>query len=1318
MKKNLVIVILCCLIQQLQAQIVGGKTYRIESVASSGKSFFVKNSSQDNAADVVLWTDTNVPSQQWTAILNDDGSFTFQNVYSGLYLTRKGIVTSSSLVNQTTLGTLSSAKWVVGAVPGLTDQYQLIQTNATSSYCLTVLGSTDGSNIGLSTTQADGSSTQQLWKFVEVDPITQLTTSVREQVMNGWTAQFLRPHDVNYSFGDGGGWGDAEMLETMLDAYETSGKKEYLDIFTKAFNYFRLNVGDDWLKLVYNSSYKWFGQDFNDDVMWMIIASARAAKLTGITTYSNLAKRNFDAIYNRALNQWGMLRWAEQSGNVNGTNACINGPAEVAACYIAMITGDESYFDKARKLYANQRRYLFNAATGKVYDSFTWDASTNQPSSYNYWSSTYNQGTMLGAAVMLYKHYGDEMYKQDADRLIDFSVKNLCDANGIISVCQVVDGDLCGFKGILMRYVRKYIIDMNKPSYVSWMQKNAMRAFSNMNSKNIISSAWLTKSNEDFTFGDKTFNKQPFGCSTAVSAMFNAPLDANRIIKSAYEPIRADEFNYLMGVYLNSSTSGFGNYEISNVRNGYTVGYHWVDFGTRPATSVSFDVSELGSSGYQCAIEVHLDSINGPTIGVASIPNTAGWKTVTTSIAPTDGLHHIYLKFINKTNSFAVNSFSLAGMRFGSDQLALSGDITDNGGQMTASQSVAYLANLSDNHLTSMTTVDNFTGQASFEYNAQTPVFLKGYAIGSGWDDPSTDPKNWMLQGSNDRVSWTTLDTQEAQTFNSRCLNKGIAVQSNTAYQYFRLLVTGNNGADKLCLSEWQLFGTNIFAHDITADGGTTQPEYTALIDKNETTTAMTQSGTAITVNYQAKGRYVLSSYSLTGMNANAAENPSSWKLLGSVDGTNWTIVDSRTNEDFRFDRSTQFYQVNTQAAYSYFRLQVNGNHGGANTAFSELQLFGSLQADRIFYNDITKNGGQITASNGAEGAALDPLIDNDAATVSTLPFNGEAWVQYQTPIPATVKGYSICIGYDDAKNPRVWALQGSNDGTTWTLLHQGSVYTAIAKGTVRTYSITNSSKYTYYRLLVKQLSNSSSTEVVLGEFELHGLAVAPQDLTVSNGYKTALIPGKISAEVADMAFDKSEATKYCFSFYGSCWLNYQAPTAIKCNLYSITTANDDAARDPQDWKLLGSNDGYTWKVLDERTNQSFYDRMTTQYYSFNNSESFTQYRLQIETNHGSDLGQLSEWQLFYSDAIATDVKDIQLEDFDIKAYPNPVVDLLNIVLPANGLVQVFDSQGQLVKRQSAQKGTSQLSFAELKRGLYLVKVNCDSRSKTIKIVK
>ena len=39
-------------------------------------------------------------------------------------------------------------------------------------------------------------------------------------------------------------------------------------------------------------------------------------------------------------------------------------------------------------------------------------------------------------------------------------------------------------------------------------------------------------------------------------------------------------------------------------------------------------------------------------------------------------------------------------------------------------------------------------------------------------DNPNNDPKNWILQGSNDNVEWTNINSQTEILFDSRCERK------------------------------------------------------------------------------------------------------------------------------------------------------------------------------------------------------------------------------------------------------------------------------------------------------------------------------------------------------------------------------------------------------------------------------------------------------------------------------------------------------------------------------------------------------------------
>jgi hypothetical protein len=82
---------------------------------------------------------------------------------------------------------------------------------------------------------------------------------------------------------------------------------------------------------------------------------------------------------------------------------------------------------------------------------------------------------------------------------------------------------------------------------------------------------------------------------------------------------------------------------------------------------------------------------------------------------------------------------------------------------------------------------------------------VKGYTITAGNDAPDRDPKGWKLMGSNDNVNFTQLDIQSNQTFGLRRQTKKILISNTTAYKYYKLFITSNNGSADLQFSEWRL---------------------------------------------------------------------------------------------------------------------------------------------------------------------------------------------------------------------------------------------------------------------------------------------------------------------------------------------------------------------------------------------------------------------------------------------------------------------------------------------------------------------------------
>jgi hypothetical protein len=72
---------------------------------------------------------------------------------------------------------------------------------------------------------------------------------------------------------------------------------------------------------------------------------------------------------------------------------------------------------------------------------------------------------------------------------------------------------------------------------------------------------------------------------------------------------------------------------------------------------------------------------------------------------------------------------------------------------------------------------------------------LLRYTIKSEQDGfPARAPKNWTFQGSNDGSSWTTLDTQTNQTSWGSAEQRVFRFTNSTAYRYYRLNISANNG--------------------------------------------------------------------------------------------------------------------------------------------------------------------------------------------------------------------------------------------------------------------------------------------------------------------------------------------------------------------------------------------------------------------------------------------------------------------------------------------------------------------------------------------
>ena len=115
------------------------------------------------------------------------------------------------------------------------------------------------------------------------------------------------------------------------------------------------------------------------------------------------------------------------------------------------------------------------------------------------------------------------------------------------------------------------------------------------------------------------------------------------------------------------------------------------------------------------------------------------------------------------------------------------------------------------------------TGWLQYDFGSGNAQVVKRYTINCA-DVDTRDPKSWNLLGSQDGTNWTTLDSQSNQSFVIRMGMNTYDIANTTAYRYYRIDITANNGATGVAIGDLGLWG----------DAGRTLPDGTyVLVSRN-----------------------------------------------------------------------------------------------------------------------------------------------------------------------------------------------------------------------------------------------------------------------------------------------------------------------------------------------------------------------------------------------------------------------------------------------------------------------------------------------------
>lgn len=274
-------------------------------------------------------------------------------------------------------------------------------------------------------------------------------------------------------------WTQAIYWDMAMNAYKKTGSVAHRqlveDIYQGNYDYYdRFN---------WDNAKVWF---IYDDIMWWVISLARAYEFTQNETYLALSKSGFERVWSGssvvedggsydAIDGGMYWQWNQKNPPASkvgdGKMACINYPTVIAAMTLYNCTKNPEYLAKAKEIYDWASGNLFDKRTGAVADS---KHGNGNPA----WKMhVYNQGTCIGAAMMLYQETKDRRYLTEATLAADYVRNTMSDAEGIL---PFRNGEEQGvYTAIFAQYIIRLIEDGNKSEYLPWLRKNIDHGWQN-----------------------------------------------------------------------------------------------------------------------------------------------------------------------------------------------------------------------------------------------------------------------------------------------------------------------------------------------------------------------------------------------------------------------------------------------------------------------------------------------------------------------------------------------------------------------------------------------------------------------------------------------------------------------------------------------------------------------------------------------------------------------------------------------------------------------------------------------------------------------
>ena len=278
------------------------------------------------------------------------------------------------------------------------------------------------------------------------------------------------------------------------------------------------------------------------------------------------------------------------------------------------------------------------------------------------------------------------------------------------------------------------------------------------------------------------------------------------------------------------------------------------------------------------------------------------------------------------------------------------------------------------------------------------------------------------------------------------------------------------------------------------------------LFDGNVNTKFFTGDAPVISIAWKMKRATIIRNYTLVTAGDAATyphRNPYKWKLLGSVNGTDWVQLDAVDNGGIGHENNKEYsYDTDVQKACQFFMLRIesSGDDGRLyyGSQLSEIYIKGDVvqKTENIgvdlddHISGINTSATTVVGYNGNEG--VENLFDGDTSTklfTNTATPCSIAWTMKES---TSLYSYTLTTANDNAtyknRSMKSWVLYGSNDGNNWDVIDRvndsGIMDVNYAD---YTYIVDNVGSYKHFKLTVTEGYGDSFQ---LSEISLKGCAL------------------------------------------------------------------------------------------------------------------------------------------------------------------------------------------------------------------------------------